>query len=123
MSDDPITVRSGATPAVTPAMLPPGWNPATTDAERDQTWPADGASSARGTAGVRWEPSHTGVRQVGPLGDEPGRITFAAWERSRAPIFGEGERTRFRNVARNRYRGRVPVTLTGWRRVVFPDRK
>ncbi len=78
--------------------------------------------SIEGTVSVLWEPSHPSIQQVGLVEDETGRIKFTAWKKSRVPMVEEGERVRLRNVARNWYDGRVSVALTGWSRVVFPDR-
>jgi ssDNA-binding replication factor A large subunit len=68
------------------------------------------------------KPSHPSIQQVGLLKDETGRIKFTAWKKSKVPRVEEGERVRFQNAARNWYRGRVSVALTGSSRVVFPER-
>ena len=65
-----------------------------------------------------WEPSHPSIQQVGLLADGTGRIKFTVWKKSRQPVVREGERVRFRSAAKNWYRGRVSVALTGWSEVV-----
>jgi ssDNA-binding replication factor A large subunit len=75
-----------------------------------------------GTVVELWEPSHASIQQVGLLEDETGRIKFTAWRKSQQPMVREGERVRFRNVAKNWYRGRVSVALTGWSSVHHPGR-
>lgn len=64
-----------------------------------------------------WKPSHASVQQVGLLEDNSGRIKFTVWKKSRQPTVRVGDRVRFRGAARNWYRGRVSVALTGWSRV------
>ncbi|MFC5972087.1 hypothetical protein ACFPYI_12175 [Halomarina salina] len=67
-----------------------------------------------------WTPSHPSIAQVGLLEDESGTVKFTSWARSNQPWLAGGEVVRFQNVARNWYRGRVSVALTGWSRVEFP---
>lgn len=70
-----------------------------------------------GTVAKLWKPSHVSVQQVGLLEDDTGRIKFTVWKKSRQPRVREGDRVRFRGAARNWYRGRVSIALTGWSRV------
>lgn len=72
-----------------------------------------------GVVSKLWEPSHASVQQVGLLEDDSGRIKFTVWKKSRQPTVREGDRVRFRGAARNWYRGRVSIALTGWSRVEF----
>ncbi|MDX1744738.1 MAG: DNA-binding protein, partial [Halobacteriales archaeon] len=74
-----------------------------------------------GTVTTLWAPSHPKIQQVGLIEDSSGRIKFTAWKASGVPLVAEGERVRLRSVARNWYRGRVSVALTGWSRVVYLD--
>ncbi|MDX1744732.1 MAG: hypothetical protein R3324_02245 [Halobacteriales archaeon] len=71
---------------------------------------------------AQWTNGHPKNLAVGLVEDSSGRIKFTAGKASEVPLVREGERVRLRSVARNWYRGRVSVALTGWSRVVFPDR-
>jgi hypothetical protein len=75
-----------------------------------------------GRVATLWEPSHHRIQQVGLLEDDSGRVKFTVWRKSGQPMVREGERVRFEAVARNWYGGRVSVALTGWSRIVFPER-
>ncbi len=81
-----------------------------------------GEVSIEGEIKVLWDASDPAIQQVGLIGDETAKIKFTSWVRSEQPMVREGERVRFRAVARNWYRGRCSVALTSTSRVVFPDR-
>jgi len=71
---------------------------------------------------VLWESSSPAISQVGLIEDETSTTKFTSWVASEAPMVKEGERVRFRSVAKSWYEGRVSVALTGWSQVEFPDR-
>lgn len=81
-----------------------------------------GEVTIEGTVTVLWEPSSSKIRQVGLIEDESSQIKFTSWEKSGQPVVREGERVRFRGVAKNWYEGRCSVALTGWTEVSFPER-
>jgi len=81
-----------------------------------------GEVSIEGEIKVLWDASDPAIQQVGLIGDETAKIKFTSWVRSEQPMVREGERVRFRAVAKNWYRGRCSVALTSTSRVVFPDR-
>lgn len=74
--------------------------------------------SVEGTVEVLWQPSHPSIAQVGLIEDETGRTKWTSWKRSRVPRVSEGERVRFRAVAKNWYDGRCSIALTGDSHVV-----
>ena len=82
-----------------------------------------GEVDIEGEVAVLWEASHSSISQVGLLEDETGRVKFTVWEKSGQPLVEEGERVRFRGVAKSWYQGRVSVALTGWSQVAFPERE
>jgi ssDNA-binding replication factor A large subunit len=69
-----------------------------------------------------WEPGHPAIQDVGLIADESGQIKFTIWTKSRCCAVKEGEQVRFRAAARNWYRGRCSLALTGESRVEFPER-
>jgi len=71
---------------------------------------------------VLWESASPAISQVGLIEDETGVTKFTSWAASDAPMVREGERVRFRSVAKSWYEGRVSVALTGWSSVEFPER-
>ncbi|WP_324665376.1 DNA-binding protein [Haloarcula sediminis] len=75
-----------------------------------------------GRVKILWESSSPAISQVGLIEDETGVTKFTAWRASKVPMVKEGERVRFRSVAKSWYEGRVSVALTGWSRVEFPER-
>ncbi|MCU4974025.1 DNA-binding protein [Halobacteria archaeon AArc-m2/3/4] len=81
-----------------------------------------GEISIEGEIVELWEPSCRSMQQVGLIEDETGMTKFTVWKASRQPMVREGERVRFRAVAKNWYQGRCSIALTGWSQVVFPDR-
>lgn len=81
-----------------------------------------GEVSIEGEVKTLFESQHPKISQVGLIGDATGKIKFTSWRRSEQPTVREGERVRFRGVAKNWYRGRCSVALTSTSRVVFPDR-
>ncbi len=62
------------------------------------------------------------MQQVGLIEDETEMTKFTVWKASRQPMVCEGERVRFRAVAKNWHQGRYSIALTGWSAVVFPER-
>jgi hypothetical protein len=75
-----------------------------------------------GRVKVLWESSCPAISQVGLIEDETSITKFTCWTASDQPLVKEGERVRFRSVAKSWYEGRVSVALTGWSRVEFPER-
>ncbi|WP_267644096.1 DNA-binding protein [Haloarchaeobius amylolyticus] len=78
--------------------------------------------SIQGRVKTLWEPAHPSIQQVGLIEDETGTTKFTSWVRSNAKMVEEGELVRMRNVAKNWYQGRVSVAVTGWSRLIFPER-
>ncbi|WP_435362339.1 DNA-binding protein [Haloarchaeobius sp. DFWS5] len=78
--------------------------------------------SIEGRVTQLWEPAHPSISQVGLVEDETGVTKFTSWVRSDQPVVREGDLVRFYDVAKNWYQGRVSLALTGWSRVVFPER-
>ncbi|MDX1744735.1 MAG: hypothetical protein R3324_02260 [Halobacteriales archaeon] len=76
-----------------------------------------------GTVTRLWGLSNPTILQVGLIEGASGTIKFTAWRASDVAMVEEGQRVRLRSVARNWYRGRVSVALTGWSRVIFPGRE
>lgn len=74
-----------------------------------------------GRVAVLWEATHPRIQQVGLLDDGTSRVKFTVWRASNQPVVREGERVRFRSVARSWYDGQVSVALTGWSSIEFPD--
>ena len=74
--------------------------------------------SIEGSVEALWKPTHPKIAQVGLLGDETGRVKFTVWKASRQPMVAEGERVRFRDVAKSWYEGRCSVALTGRSRIL-----
>ncbi len=81
-----------------------------------------GEVSVEGKIVELWEPSCPSMQQVGLIEDGTGRTKFTSWKASRQPMVREGDRVRFRAVAKNWYQRRCSIALTGWSEVVFPDR-
>ncbi|WP_157969260.1 DNA-binding protein [Haloplanus rubicundus] len=81
-----------------------------------------GDVSIEGEIKTLFESQHPKISQVGLIGDATAKIKFTSWRRSEQPTVREGERVRFRGVAKNWYRGRCSVALTSTSRIVFPDR-
>jgi len=81
-----------------------------------------GEVSIEGEVQTLFENDSPVIQQVGLIGDETAKIKFTSWVRSEQPMVREGERVRFRAVAKNWYRGRCSVALTSTSRIVFPDR-
>ena len=75
-----------------------------------------------GRVKVLWESSCPAISQVGLIEDETSTTKFICWTASDQSLVKEGERVRFRSVAKSWYEGRVSVALTGWSRVEFPER-
>jgi ssDNA-binding replication factor A large subunit len=59
---------------------------------------------------------------VALIADESGKTKFTIWERSFQPMVREGQTVRLRTVKKNWYEGRCSVAVTGWSRIVFPER-
>ncbi|MFC6974500.1 DNA-binding protein [Halomicroarcula sp. GCM10025709] len=76
-----------------------------------------------GRVTVLWESSSPAISQVGLIEDGTSITKFTVWRASDQPVVKEGERVRFRAVAKSWYEGRVSVALTGWSRVEFPERE
>ena len=69
-----------------------------------------------------WDTSNSKIQQVGLIADESGKTKFTVWERSFQPMVREGQAVRLRGVKKNWYEGRCSVAVTGWSRIVFPER-
>ena len=69
-----------------------------------------------------WDSSNPKIQQVGLIADESGKTKFTVWERSFQPMMREGQTVRLRGVKKNWYEGRCSVAVTGWSRIVFPER-
>jgi len=76
-----------------------------------------------GTITQLWEPNSSKIQQVGLIEDESGKTKFTIWTASDVGTVREGERVRFRSVAKNWYQGRVSVALTGWSCVERVDKR
>ncbi|MDS0478318.1 DNA-binding protein [Natrinema sp. 1APR25-10V2] len=81
-----------------------------------------GEVTVEGTIETLWEPSSTSIQQVGLIADDSGKIKFTCWEKSNQTVVREGQKVRFRAVAKNWYEGRCSIALTGWSRIEFPER-
>jgi hypothetical protein len=81
-----------------------------------------GEVTAEGTVQTLWEPSSTNIQQVGLIADDSGKIKFTCWERSNQTMVREGQTVRFQAAAKNWYKGRCSIALTGWSRIDFPER-
>lgn len=69
-----------------------------------------------------WDTLNPKIAQVGLIADESGKTKFTVWERSFQPMVREGQTVRLRSVKKNWYKGRCSVAVTGWSRIVFPER-
>ena len=69
-----------------------------------------------------WEPSDPVIQQVGLIADASEKMKFTVWERSFQPMVREGQTVRLRSVKKNWYEGRCSLAVTGWSRIVFPER-
>jgi hypothetical protein len=78
--------------------------------------------SIEGRIETLWDPSHPSIAQVGLIADESGQTRVTIWKASDAPWIEEGEQVRIHGAARNWYKGRVSLAVTGWSTIHFPER-
>ena len=81
-----------------------------------------GEVTVSGIVETLWEPSSTSIQQVGLIADDTGKIKFTVWNKSNQTVVREGQTVRFRAAAKNWYKGRCSIALTGWSRIEFPER-
>ncbi|AWB28422.1 DNA-binding protein [Halococcoides cellulosivorans] len=81
-----------------------------------------GEVTVEGTIETLWEPSSPSIQQVGLIEDESEKIKFTVWTKSNQPVVQEGETVQFRGAAKNWYKGRCSIALTGWSQIWFPER-
>jgi len=69
-----------------------------------------------------WESDSSAIAQVGLIADDSGKTKVTNWKASDAPWIEESEQVRIHKAARNWYKGRVSLAVTGWNTVMFTER-